>query len=161
MTVITKLDQSASWDLITNTSGFPGLINPPTTLQGQTVSAAPSSGLTYYIRFTPDQSTGPLDGATLYQLNSFSFDAQQIFNIGSQSGGAGAGKVTLDPLNFALSQPSLTPALLQMLASGAHFKQVDVLGYRQDGTLATDDSFGLAAASNLSTNGGETAVAMQ
>src|SRR5262249_39977935 len=39
MTVMTKLDQSASSDLITNTSGFPDLINPPTTLQGQIMSA--------------------------------------------------------------------------------------------------------------------------
>ena len=162
MTVITKLDQSASWDLTTNTSGFPGLINPPTTLQGQTISPAVSPSLTYYIRFTPDQTTGPLDGSTLYQLNSFAFDDQYTVNLGSQSGGAGTGKATFDPVDLALSQPSLTPALLQMLASGAHFKQVDVLGYRQDGTLATDDSFGVAAASSLSTNsGGETAVALQ
>ena len=49
MTVIAKLDQSASWNAITNTSGFPDLINPPTTLQGQTIvpSGSPSD-LTYY-----------------------------------------------------------------------------------------------------------------
>jgi hypothetical protein len=60
MTVITKLDQSASWDAITNTSGFPDLISPPTTLQGQTISPAGSPGdLTYYVEFTTASQTPP------------------------------------------------------------------------------------------------------
>ncbi|MBV9234949.1 MAG: type VI secretion system tube protein Hcp, partial [Xanthobacteraceae bacterium] len=146
MTIITKLDQSASWDVITNTSGFPDLINPPTTLQGQTISPAVNPDLTYYVQFTTSDQIPVIgetqDGtqnSTLYQLNSFSFDIHNTTTIGSATGGAGAGKVTFNPLNLVLSQPSLTPGLFQMVASGAHFTSVDVLGYQQDGTLATDD----------------------
>ena len=122
-----------------------------------------SPGLTYYVRFTTaNGSTGPLDGSTLYQLNSFSFDDQQTLNIGSQSSGAGAGKVTFNPLDLVLTQPALTPALFEMLATGAAFKEVDVLGYGQDGTLATDDSFGLVAASDLgSSANGDTDISLQ
>ena len=139
---------SASWDRITNTNDFstdgetdpPPLAAPATLNDAQTLSPAVSPGLTYYVRFTTaNGSTGPLDGSTLYQLNSFSFDDQQTLNIGSQSSGAGAGKVTFNPLDLVLTQPAMTPALFEMLATGAAFKEVDVLGYGQDGTLATDD----------------------
>ena len=158
MTTKTMLDQSASWNRDTNENDFstdglddaPPLAAPVTLNDAQTLSPAVSPGLTYYVRFTTaNGSTGPLDGSTLYQLNSFSFDDQQTLNIGSQSSGAGAGKVTFNPLDLVLTQPALTPALFEMLASGATFKEVDVLGYGQDGTLATDDSFGLVAASDL------------
>jgi type VI protein secretion system component Hcp len=168
VTVITKPDQSASWNAITNTSGFPGLIDAPPTLQGQTISPSGSPGdLTYYVQFNLNQTsgesqdTGPLDGSTLYQLNSFSFDVQNTSSIGSATGGASAGKVTFNPLNLVLSQPSLTPTLFQMLAAGTHFTSIDVLGVKQDGTLATDDTFKFVAPTDLSTgSSGETAVGL-
>jgi hypothetical protein len=51
--------------------------------------------------------------------------------------------------------------LFQTLATGTVFKQVDVLGYRPDGTLATDDSFGFAFDKNLNTDDqGDTAVSL-
>ena len=162
---------SGSWDRVTNTNDFstdgetdpPPLAAPATLSDAPALSPAVSPGLTYYVRFTTTHGgTGPLDGSTLYQLNSFSFDEQQTVSIGSQSGGAGAGKVTFNPLDLVLTQPALTPALFEMLASGATFQEVDVLGYGAGGALATDDSFGFVAASELSSgSSGTTTVALQ
>src|SRR5262245_25697219 len=120
------------------------------TTQAQTILPEVSSdSLTYFVRFTPSTLNGPLDGSTLYALNSFSFDVQNPVTIGSATGGAGAGKVEFDPLKLDFTDPSLTPFLFHVLASGEHFSRIDVLGYRQDGTLAIDDSFRTAFASNL------------
>jgi hypothetical protein len=42
------------------------------------------------------KSTSP-KGSALFEINDFSFDIEQVLNIGSQSSGAGAGKVTFNP----------------------------------------------------------------
>jgi hypothetical protein len=41
-------------------------------------------------------STSP-KGSGLFEINDFSFDIEQVLNIGSQSSGAGAGKITFNP----------------------------------------------------------------
>jgi hypothetical protein len=152
---------TGGWNIVTNSSDAAvAAASPaisladasPTPPQGKTVVPAVSPDLTYYVRFTLDTNAGPLDGNTLYQLDSFSFDIKNTLTIGSATTGAGTGKAVFNPLELVLDQSSLTPALFQALAAGTLFKQVDVLGYRQDGTLATDDSFGLAFDKDLSTN---------
>src|SRR5262245_17803546 len=142
-------------------------VTPPSDGTPNIVPAV-SPNLTYYVRFTPqpaiagETADGPLDGSTLYQLSSFSFDDQNTALIGSGTTGAGAGKVVFNPLNLQLTQSALPPALLQLLASGKHLQEVDVLGYDPGGTLVTDDSFGTVAASNLTIDGsGSTTVKLQ
>ena len=90
-----------------------------------------------------------VNGGQLFALEGFSFSEQNSVSIGGQSGGAGAGKATFNPLQLTFSQLGLQPALLEALATGSHFKEVDVLGYSQANQLVTDDSFGLVLASNL------------
>ena len=39
----------------------------------------------------------PTRGSGLFEVEDYSFDIEQTLNIGSQSSGAGAGKVTFNP----------------------------------------------------------------
>ena len=162
-----------SWNLITNTSGFstggstetspaaaPATLSP----QDPTVSPTSSAPLNYYVRFTlSDGSVVTVNEGQFFALEGFSFNDQNSVSIGSASSGAGAGKVTFNPLQLTLSQPGLQPALFQALASGTAFQEVDVLGYSQGSNqLVTDDSFGLVFANGLSTDAsGTTQVSLE
>jgi hypothetical protein len=42
-------------------------------------------------------SGGGASSKQLFEINDYSFDVAQVLNIGSQSSGAGAGKVTFNP----------------------------------------------------------------
>src|SRR3954452_5765396 len=165
---------SAAWDRITNVSGFSfgvgGSADPiaaPLTLPLSGVSSGiDTSSLHYYLRLSLfDGSTVTVDGNQLFALDGFSFTDHQTLNIGSQSSGAGAGKVTFNPLHLSFEQPGLDPLLFSMLASGTPFKEVDVLGYHlgADGShLVVDYSFGLAAGENLTADpSGKTQLDLQ
>jgi type VI secretion system Hcp family effector len=47
-------------------------------------------------------------------IEDFSFDVEQTLNIGSQSSGAGAGKVTFNPFSITRKIDSASPSLFQM-----------------------------------------------
>src|SRR5580692_3696305 len=167
------LIQTESWNQVTNSSGFstdgsteasPAAAPPTLSPQDPTVAPASSSPLNYYVRFTlSDGDVVTVNGAQFFALDGFSFSEQQSSGTGSQSGGAGTGKVTLNPLQLTLSPLSSQPALFQALASGATFQEVDVLGYSQaSNQLVTDDSFGLVSANNLSVDAsGATQVSLE
>ncbi|MDR3485667.1 MAG: Ig-like domain-containing protein, partial [Bradyrhizobium sp.] len=152
----------AAWNNVKNAQGFstidgtPVLTTPlsaPATLPQTGVASAQAETLNYYVRFTTYDGSGTtltLNGDQLFALQNFTFGASQTLNIGSQSSGAGAGKVTFDELKLSLGDAALNPDLFARLASGTAFKEVDVLGYRQsDGVLVSDDSFGLLAGASL------------
>ena len=149
-------DEVSAWNRVTNVSGFNGQpVAAPLTLPSSGVSSETGdSSLHYYVRFTLNNGTAlTVDANKLFALDDFSFSDDQTLNIGSQSSGAGAGKVTFDPLHLSFSQLGLDPTLFKMLASGQTFKEVDVLGYDASGDsshLAVDYSFGLTAAKTLS-----------
>jgi bacteriocin-like protein len=44
-----------------------------------------------------DKKPAPTKGSAIFEVKDFSFDIEQTLNIGSQSSGAGAGKVTFNP----------------------------------------------------------------
>ena len=165
---------SVGWNQIQNTVGFdisqaaadPPPAAAPATLSPQdpTVSRTSNAPLNYFVRFTlSDGSVFTVNEGQFFALEGFSFSDQQTVSIGSQSSGAGAGKVTFNPLQLTLSQVGLQPALFQALASGTPFQEVDVLGYSQGSNeLVTDDSFGLVFADNLSTDAsGATQVSLE
>src|SRR5436305_1758494 len=126
-------DSIAAWNRVKNISGFSDgqhSIQPiaaPLTLPTSGVAPdAAGASLHYYVRFSMyDGTTFTVDGNKLFGLHDFSFSDDQTLNIGSQSSGAGAGKVTFNPLHLSFSQLGLDPKLFQMLASGAAFKEVD------------------------------------
>ena len=111
MTIIAKLDQSASWDVVTNASVDETALAQTVSSTASTAStdsvtsaASPASqaavsdpsSLTYFVRFSSSiqGESAPLDGSTLLALNSFSFDVQNPVTIGSATSGAGAAEAT-------------------------------------------------------------------
>lgn len=53
-----------------------------------------------------------------------SFDIEQTLNIGSQSTGAGAGKVTFNPLSITKRVDGFSPEMFQRACSGTPFQEV-------------------------------------
>jgi type VI secretion system secreted protein Hcp len=66
----------------------------------------------------------------LFEIEDYSFDIEQILNIGSQSSGAGAGKVTFNPFSITRKIDCASPTFFQMACSGTPFKTVG-LGLRK------------------------------
>jgi type VI secretion system secreted protein Hcp len=66
----------------------------------------------------------------LFEIEDFSFDIEQTLNIGSQSTGAGAGKVTFNPFSITRKIDRASPQLFMMACSGTPFADVR-LGLRK------------------------------
>jgi len=58
----------------------------------------------------------------IFEISDFNFDIEQALNIGSQSSGAGAGKVTFNPFSITRNTDRLSPKLFTMCCAGQHFK---------------------------------------
>ena len=56
------------------------------------------------------------------QVSSAQFDEEQTLSIGSQSTGAGAGRVAFNPLTITKSVDALTPKLFQVMCAGTPYK---------------------------------------
>ena len=66
----------------------------------------------------------------LFEIEDFSFDIEQTLNIGSQSTGAGAGKVTFNPFSITRKIDKFSPVLFQNSCSGVPYQKV-ALGLRK------------------------------
>ena len=144
---------SAAWDRVTNTSTFgSALATDPATLPSTAVSTTGPEAVNTYVRFVSTSGTVVTVNANQYfAVNQFSFNPTQVLNIGSQTSGAGAGKVSLNTLNLSLGDASLNPTLFKQLAVGTLFSEVDLLSYSQaDGKLISEDNFGLVGGTALS-----------
>ncbi len=60
----------------------------------------------------------------LFELDEYSFDIEQVLNIGSQSSGVGAGKVKFNAFSITRKIDRASPTLFDMACSGTAFKQV-------------------------------------
>ncbi len=91
-------------------------------------------------------STKPssLTAGKVFEVEEYNFDIEQTLNIGSQSSGAGAGKVTFNPFSITRSIDIASPILYQMACSGTAFETV---------TLALRKSMG-AGGGGEETSGG-------
>jgi len=78
---------------------------------------------------TPVQPVTTGAGQNFFDVHEFSGNVEQTLNIGSQSSGAGAGKITFDPFSFSLPPTSVDPQLFQMCAAGTAFKTMEVMFY--------------------------------
>ncbi len=76
------------------------------------------------------KAAGSPDNPGLFEIEDFSFDIEQVLNIGSQSTGAGAGKVTFNPFSITRKIDKSSPVLFERACSGTPFQQV-VLGLRK------------------------------
>ncbi len=66
------------------------------------------------------------------ELEDYSFDIEQTLNIGSQSRGAGAGKITFNPFSITRKIDVQSPTFFMMACSGTSFQLVQ-LGLRKSG----------------------------
>lgn len=62
----------------------------------------------------------------LFEIEDFSFDIEQVLNIGSQSTGAGAGKVTFNPFSITRKIDCFSPLLFQNACSGTPYQKVSL-----------------------------------
>src|ERR1700733_14900512 len=74
----------------------------------------------------------------IFEVTDYNFDIEQILSIGSQSRGAGAGKVSFNPFSITRSIDKSSPIMFQNACSGKAFKMVG-LGLRKG---AGDDTTG-------------------
>jgi type VI secretion system Hcp family effector len=88
------------------------------------------------VDFSKDASTaisGPFTSAgkgNIFEVEDFSFDIEQTLNIGSQSKGAGAGKVTFNPFSITRPIDKSSPVLFKNACAGTPFQWVG-LGFRK------------------------------
>lgn len=72
----------------------------------------------------------------LVKISRFSLGADRPVNIGSQSSGAGVGKVSFEDFEVEKPLDNLSPSLFSDLASGDHFKNVFIVVRRRSGQLS-------------------------
>jgi type VI secretion system Hcp family effector len=76
----------------------------------------------------------------VFEVDSFGFGVEQIVTIGSQSSGAGAGKVTFNEFTIDRKIDISSPVLYKNCCSGKSFKRV-TLGFRKAGGGTTSGGF--------------------
>jgi type VI secretion system Hcp family effector len=69
----------------------------------------------------------------VFEIDDFSFDIEQVLNIGSQSSGIGSGKVTFNPFQITRKSDRASPLLFTMCCTGEHFQQVSLYLRRAGG----------------------------
>jgi type VI secretion system secreted protein Hcp len=74
-----------------------------------------------------------LQQGNVFEIDDFSFDIEQVLNIGSQSSGAGAGKVTFNPFSITRKTDRASPIFFMMCCAGQHFYQVTLCLRRAGG----------------------------
>jgi type VI secretion system Hcp family effector len=95
-----------------------------------------------FVKFTDFTNTNPptivgesqAEGFTgAIEAHALSWGAEQALNIGSQSSGAGAGKVTFGTLQFTKDLDSTSGPLFLAMCNGHAFKEVDVTFHHTTG----------------------------
>jgi type VI secretion system secreted protein Hcp len=95
---------------------------------------------------TPTDIAAPFIAAGaghIFEIDDYSFDIEQTLNIGSQSTGAGAGKVTFNPFSITRKIDKASPLLFDMTCSGTPFETVG-LGLTRSAGGATAIRFALS-----------------
>lgn len=102
-----------------------------------------------------------VQAGNVFEIDDFSFDIEQVLNIGSQSSGAGAGKVTFNPFQITRKTDKASPMLFVMCCGGQHFQQVTLCIRRAGGDTTTSGTtflrfdFGLVAVKTISWSGSD------
>jgi len=74
------------------------------------------------------------DGKSAWELLSFTIGAENNINIGSSTGGGGAGKATFKEFSFTKKTDLGSPGLFQQLVTGRHFDEAVVELRRSGGS---------------------------
>jgi type VI secretion system secreted protein Hcp len=71
-----------------------------------------------------------------FEVETFNFDVEQTLNIGSQSSGAGAGKVTFNPFSITRKPDANSAALWAHLCNGGAIKSMVLTAVRAGSAAA-------------------------
>jgi hypothetical protein len=142
-------EYSTSW----NVTGPQGDTGPQGSQgpQGPAGAAAPDptprAKVVGTVTLTPDGGDSPVS----FDIYDFSSTFQQTVNIGSQTGGAGAGKVTFQPFTMTKLPDASSPQLFTWLAGGTALQSAKIQLYGKDGSVAETFDCKLVALSSLTT----------
>ena len=98
----------------------------------------------------------PLEQGKVFEIDDFSFDIEQVLNIGSQSSGAGAGKVTFNPFQVTRKTDRASPVFFMMCCAGQHFSQVSLCLRRAGGGAGTAGGTATAGQGSATMSSGTT-----
>jgi len=97
-------------------------------------------------------ATGPISVNTItptngefFQLTTYTQGVTQTLSIGSQSTGAGAGKITFNPFTFSKLTDGLSATLFSLAASGTPFKTVEIFFVDNNNNILAEQLYKLAA----------------
>jgi type VI protein secretion system component Hcp len=77
----------------------------------------------------------------IFEIEGYAFDVAQSLSVGSQSAGAGAGKVTFNPFSITRRTDRASPVLFQMACSGTAFESVVLVLTKSSGASAASLAF--------------------
>lgn len=148
-------ETAVQWN-VTGPTGPQGVAGPqgPTGPQGPVGPAGPAStpGSNVVGTFTFTPASGASAGTPVaVNMYSFSASAQQALNIGSQSSGAGAGKITFSPATMTIPVGPGSMALLDAFNAGDHFATATVVLNSSNGTPVETITLTLVVVSALTT----------
>ena len=109
-------------------------------LRGQTLQRSPRPGVLLY------SNSQSIKNAV--QATTLTWSIEQTLNIGSQSSGAGAGKVAFNDLHFTKNVDSTSPIFFQALCAGTPFQFVDI-SFVTGGTTVASCRLKLAAVKSI------------
>jgi type VI secretion system Hcp family effector len=113
------------------------------TKQGQ-IKASPTK-----TRTSAGSSVPGYSPQEIFEIDDFSFDIEQVLNIGSQSSGAGSGKVTFNPFQITKKTDSASPQLFASCITGEAFESV-VLQIFESGKRGTETLMNTITLTNAS-----------
>jgi type VI protein secretion system component Hcp len=119
--------------------------------------------VTLHLSITGYATAGSTTPASIViEVQSASFEGEQTLNIGSQSSGAGAGKVTFNPFSITRKPDANSATFWADMCSGTAFKSIAFTA-TEAGASAPFLTFtmGLAAIKTLSVNATETGGALE
>ncbi|MGI4864587.1 MAG: type VI secretion system tube protein Hcp [Janthinobacterium lividum] len=92
-----------------------------------------------------DSNTFDVNNPQFTQVLTYSASVEQTLNIGSQSTGAGAGKITFNPFAITRYLDAMSPLLLQASASGTPYKTAEIFFVSTQNTILSKQTYKLVA----------------
>src|SRR3954451_7516742 len=120
-----------------------------TVAAGTALAIAPSAhaATDYFMRIDPGPGNTQIAGESLdasfsgkagyIEIQSFSYGVENLTTIGSQTGGAGAGKAKFNALEIEKKVDSTSPQIFQALAQGQHFNGIEIVVRKAGGATAS------------------------
>ncbi len=113
-------------------------------------SSALTSNGTHDTDIATIKDTFDTDNKQFIRVSGYHCDVEQTLNIGSQSTGAGAGRITFNPFRITKFIDGTSPILFQNSASGTPFKTAEVFFVNEKNVLQVRQTYKLVAVKTIS-----------